>query len=129
MRRSGLKRQTELARTALARRDTPTRTRRGSNGISPASKAQRAKCHDVACLVCGEWGCEPAHVVSRAQGGCAAPECVVPLCHRDHRAYDLGALDLLPFLEPSWRDEQAHAVSHLGIARAYRRVTNDRGPS
>jgi hypothetical protein len=32
-----------------------------------------------------------------------------------HRAYDTGRLELLPYLEPDWRIELAHAVLHLGL--------------
>ena len=39
-----------------------------------------------------------------------------------HRAYDTGRLELLPYLEPRWRAEVAHAVLHLGLVGAYRRL-------
>jgi hypothetical protein len=39
-----------------------------------------------------------------------------------HRAYDTGRLELLPHLEPRWRAEVAHAVLHLGLVGAYRRL-------
>ena len=59
--------------------------------------------------------------------------CVVPLCRRCHRAYDRGELDLLPHLEPAWRAQLAHAVGHLGLIGALRRVSGQRdaagGPS
>ena len=45
------------------------------------------------------------------------------MCWRHHRAYDTGRLDLLPYLEPRWRAEIAHAVGHLGLISAYRRFT------
>jgi hypothetical protein len=35
-----------------------------------------------------------------------------------HRAYDTGRLELLP----RWRREVAHAVLHLGLVGAYRRL-------
>jgi hypothetical protein len=106
--------------------------------VSPASDAQRRKVLGLPCLACGREGAawlaiDPAHVIPRSLGGCDAPECVVPLC-RDgagqgcHAAYDHGRLDLLPLLENqgAWRAEQAHAVEHLGLLGAYRRITNDR---
>jgi hypothetical protein len=37
---------------------------------------------------------------------------VVPLCRVDHRRYDAGELDLLPYLEPRWRAQLTHAVGH-----------------
>jgi hypothetical protein len=39
-----------------------------------------------------------------------------------HRAYDTGRLELLPYLEPRWRREVAHAVLHLGLIGAYYRL-------
>jgi len=45
------------------------------------------------------------------------------LCWLHHRAYDTGRLELLPYLEPRWRAEIAHAVMHLGLIGAYRRLS------
>ena len=42
----------------------------------------------------------------------------VPLCWRHDRAYDAVRLELLPNLDPHWRDEVAHAVVHLGLIGA-----------
>jgi len=51
---------------------------------------------------------------------------VVPLCHaRCHPAYDEHRLDLLPYLSIA---EQARAVEHVGLARAYRRLTGSQPP-
>jgi len=79
------------------------------------------------CRVCG-WGeglvkLEAAHVISRAQGGTDDPRGIVPLCWECHRAFDARRLDLLPFL---MNDEQAYAVSLVGIVSAYRRLTGER---
>ena len=104
MKRSALERRTELQRrTPLARKplapapvslpppsDVPHYTTTGAirpvkrRAVSPASKAQRAKVRDRPCIVCGASDCDPAHVVSRAQGGCDHPDCVVPLYRRCH---------------------------------------------
>lgn len=110
-----------MKRTALARTATLPR-----KAISPASVAQRQKVRDRACLACANQPCQPAHVIDRSLGGCDHPDCVVPLCAPCHRAYDEGALDLLPLLEPHYREEQMHAVEHLGLERARLRITNDR---
>ena len=48
------------------------------------------------------------------------------LCWTHHRAYDTGGLELLPHLEPQWRAEVAHAVSHLGLIGAVRRLAPGR---
>ena len=65
---------------------------------------------------------DPAHLIPRSLGGCGDPLCVVPLCRRCHRAYDRGELDLLPHLEPAWRAQLAHAVGHVGLIGALRRI-------
>ena len=88
-----------------------------------ASAAQRAKIVGSACVVCLQTkGLTPAHLAPRTMGGCDEPDCVVPLCWLHHRAYDTGRLELLPFLEPQWRVEVAHAVLHLGLIGAVRRL-------
>lgn len=91
-----------------------------------ASREQRAKVSGQACIICGSGPCDPAHVASKAQGGCDDALCVVPLCRPHHRAYDTGDLDLLVHLEPRYRAELAHALQHLGLVGLYRRVTNTR---
>jgi hypothetical protein len=69
--------------------------------------------------------------LARAPGAAIAqrvrsPDCVVPLCWTHHRAYDTWRLELLPHLEPQWRAEVAHAVSHLGLIGAVRRLAPGR---
>jgi hypothetical protein len=60
-------------------------------------------------------------------GGCGDPLCVVPLCRQPcHRAYDRGELDLLPHLEPGSRPQLAHAVGHVGLIGALRRISGSR---
>jgi hypothetical protein len=117
MRRTRLTRRTPLARTALARRAP----------VASASPAQRAKVRGARCIVCGApTRVDPAHLVPRALGGCDQAACVVALCRTHHRAYDRGDLDLLPHLEPAFRVEIAHAVMHLGLIGALRRLTRRR---
>jgi len=72
---------------------------------------------------------DPAHLVPRGLGGCEHALCVVALCRRHHRAYDRGCLDLVPFLEPRHRAEVAHAVGHLGLIGALRRLSGRREAS
>lgn len=94
------------------------------NGFTPASREQRIKAlSEGTCRACGSWTVDPAHVVSRAKGGCEHQDCTIPLCRLHHRSYDDGILDVLPLLT---LDEQAHAVSHLGIMGALRCTTNQR---
>jgi len=132
MRRSSpLKRKTELARTALARRDTPTRTRplRRSDGISPASRAQREAIQGVPCIVCHHPPpCHPAHIIDRSLLSDRQDDflAVVSLCGGCHRRYDEGGLSILSSLEPHYRQELAFAVERFGLVATYRRVTNDR---
>jgi hypothetical protein len=94
--------------------------------MSPASGPQRAKVRGDRCLVCGGRPVDPAHLVARSRGGCDHPDCVVPLCRACHRAYDRGELDLLRHLEPAYRAELAHAVSHLPLLAVLQRVTGRR---
>jgi hypothetical protein len=104
-----------------------TRPSRGSlkrgRGMA-ASKAQREKVRGMACVGCERMAAEylridPAHLCARGMGGCDEPECVVPLCRSlhggCHRRFDAGELDLLPMLEPRFRAEVAHCVTHLGL--------------
>lgn len=106
------------------KREAPKRR----DSISPASPEQREKVMGRACIVCrGHAGsCHPAHLVDRAIGGDDDPRAVVPLCPDDHRAYDEGQFDLLPYLEPGFREEVAYAVELVGLLAALRRITNDR---
>jgi hypothetical protein len=68
---------------------------------------------DRASIASGNRPCDPAHIVSRAKGGCDSPLCVVPLTRLEHRAYDDGRLDLLPYLVAHCCvDELAHALEH-----------------
>jgi hypothetical protein len=116
-------------RNALEDRTDGARPRLRARPISEASPAQREKCRDRGCVVCRSPGpCDPAHVISRGQliDGQDDPLAVVPLCREHHRAYDTGQLNLLPYLEPHWRDELAFAVQRYGLISTLRRVTNDR---
>jgi hypothetical protein len=132
-------RRTARKRTAATSRRTPSRRAPAAGPAIPlgsarragaASEAQRAKIIGAACVVCGQTkGLTPAHLAPRAMGGCDHPACVVPMCWLHHRAHDTGRLELLAHLEPRWRTEIAHAVTHLGLIGAYRRLTGGRLPA
>lgn len=81
-----------------------------------ASFAQRQKARTEPCVVTGrfhnETWVDPAHLVSRAQGGCDDPLCVVSLRRGLHRAFDEGNLDLLPALIGRRVPELQHALGH-----------------
>lgn len=69
---------------------------------------------------------EPAHVVPRSQIAVEAgddPRAIIPLCRRHHMQAHHGELEMLPLLT---LDEQAYAVSLIGIERV-RRYTIGRG--
>ena len=66
------------------------------------------------------------HLIPRSLGGCGDALCVVPACRRCHRAYDRGDLDLLPYLEPGCRAQLAHAVRHVRLIGALRRISGRR---
>jgi len=98
-------------------------------GFTPASKSQKEKVAregqrlpDLPDETGDLWVLDPAHIVSRALGGCDDELCIIPLTRRQHRLYDRGELDILPYLT---LEEQAHAVSHLGILGALKRTTGD----
>lgn len=126
-----MKRTVPLSRGGGLKRGAPKRKR----GISPASPAQREKVAGLPCIVCGVEAdgytrvIDPAHVVSRALGGCDDALCVVPLCRWAnarggcHADFDSGRLDLAPYLEPRWREEAGHAVTHVGLYGALRRIS------
>jgi hypothetical protein len=91
--------------------------------ISPASAEQRAKTRDSHCVNCGGMGCDPAHLVSRAQGGCDSPHCVVALCRNCHRAFDGGGVDLEPVIAlPEFSEERAHMAGHMSFQRCIQRL-------
>ena len=62
---------------------------------------------------------EAAHIIARSQGGTDDPRGIVPLCAGDHYLYDSHDLDLGGVLT---RDEEAYAVSLVGLEAAYRRI-------
>jgi hypothetical protein len=94
-----------------------------------ATEAQRAAVAGGRCIVCGtDRRVDHAHLIQRSLGGCGDALCVVPLCRFHHRAYDRGELDLLPYLEPAWRAQLAHAVGHVGLIGALRRISGRREP-
>ena len=88
-----------------------------------ATDAQRAVAGRP-CIVCGATcRVDPAHIIPKSLGGCGSASCVTALCRRCHRAYDAGELDLLPYLEPAWRAQVAHAVGHVGLVGALRGIS------
>jgi hypothetical protein len=126
MKRTPLRRRAALrARTPLVRKVPLKRTT-----SMAASEAQRAAVAGRPCIVCGsERRVDAAHVIPRALG-CGHPLCMVALCRACHRAYDAGELDLLPYLEPAYRAQLAHAVGHVGLIGALRRISGeDRRPT
>lgn len=131
--------QREAARAETARRREERRPKgfgrssgpkrssvsRRSKAISPATPAQRERVAEKACLVCASHPCDPVHLIDRSLASAAGDDTrmVVPLCRLCHRDYDDGDLDLLPYLEPHWRDAQACAVEAVGLFRALKRTT------
>ena len=104
----------------------PVKNRRG---ISPASPAQRMAVKSRACIVTGDdRQVDPAHLLSRSYCGVGQddPRAVVPLRRDQHRLFDAGELDLLPYLEPHFRVELAYAVERVGLLATLRQVTGRR---
>jgi hypothetical protein len=129
MKRTAVRRRSALRRSSALRQTTQLR-RRVALQRSPslaASEDQRQKVAARPCLVCNATtGIDPAHVIPRSLGGCDHPDCVVALCRLHHRAYDRGELDLIAHLEPRYRREAAHAVLHVGLTGALRRISGQR---
>jgi hypothetical protein len=95
MKRTRLRRRARLRARKPLRRTTPLQRTRSM----AATDAQRAAVAGRPCIVCGtEKRVDPAHLISRALGGCGDALCVTALCRPCHRAYDRGELDLLPYL-------------------------------
>lgn len=95
--------------------------------VGHASPRQRVKVEAQGCRVTAarpaeSYVVDPAHVTPRGIGGCDHEDCVVGLRRDLHIKYDNGELDLLPYLS---LEEQAHAVSHLGILGALKRTTGE----
>jgi hypothetical protein len=120
MKRTPLRRRARLRARKRLRRTAPL-----ERAVSmAATEHQRAAVAGRVCIVCGtDRRIDPAHLISRAMGGCGDAACCVPLCREHHRAYDGGDLDLLPYLEPACRAQLAHAVGHVGLIGALRRIS------
>src|SRR5438270_1032870 len=120
MKRTSRRRRAPLRAKTKLRRSKPLQR----TGSMAASERQRAAVAGRPCIVCGsDKRTDPAHLIPRSIGGCGDPLCVTALCRRCHRAYDRGELDLLPYLEPAWRAQLAHAVGHVGLIAALRRIS------
>lgn len=123
MKRSPLRRRSKLR----ARKQLQRRTSLQRSPAMAATESQRAAVAGRTCIVCGtDRRIDPMHVIPRSLGGCGDRLCVVPGCRGCHRAYDRGDLDLLPYLEPAWRAQVAHAVGHVGPIGALRRISGGR---
>jgi hypothetical protein len=123
MKRTPLRRRTKVrARKPLQRGSSLQRT-----PSMVATDAQHAAGAGRTCIVCGsDRRVDPAHLIPRSLGGCGDALCVAPARRRCHRAYDRGELDLVPYLEPAWRAQLAHAVAHVGLIGALRRISGGR---
>lgn len=101
-----------------------------ASGLGATTRAQRAKIIGHGCIVCQQTkGLTPTRLAPPGPGGCNDLDCVVPMCWPHRHLYELGQLDLLHHLEPRWRREIAHAVSHLGLITTYRHLTGGRLPA
>ena len=98
--------------------------------LGHCTEEQKARVAGQVCIVCGSFfdACDPAHVIPRGHPKMSAVaandvRAVVPLCRRDHDLFDEGKIDLLPLLEPAWRDSQEWAAGAVGLASATRSIT------
>jgi hypothetical protein len=125
MKRTAPRRRAQLRARRPLRRSTPLRR----TPSLAATDRQRAAVAGRPCIVCGAARrIDPAHLIPRSLGGCGEALCVVPACRSCHGAYDEGRLDLLPYLEPAWRAQLAHAVGQVGLVGALRRTTRTTRP-
>jgi hypothetical protein len=123
MKRTPLRRSSALRTSKPLRRSSPLKRSVSMVTTEAQRRAVQARC----CIVCGTYKrIDPAHLIPRSLGGCGDPTCCVPLCRVDHRRYDAGELDLLPYLEPAYRAQLAHAVGHVGLIGTLRRLTGKR---
>lgn len=77
------------------------------------------------CAVCAQEPVDPAHLIPRSLAAdFDDPRSVIPLCRYHHSEFDRGTLDLLPYLEPRFRQELAFAVERVGLLSTLERVTN-----
>ena len=120
MKRTPLRRRAQLRARKPLRRTTPlqrtdsmaaTEAQRAAVAGRPASSAAR---RTASTLRTSSLGRSAAAATRSASCRSAA---AVP------RAYDSGELDLLPHLEPAWRAQLAHAVGHVGLIGALRRIS------
>ena len=120
MKRAPLRRRAPVrARTPL-RRITPLRRTEAMAATGrPEGRVRRVAVHRLR----GQERIDPAHLILRSMGGCGEALCALALCRTCHRTYDRGELDLFPY--PS-RAQLAHAVGHVGLIGARRRITDDR---
>jgi hypothetical protein len=95
-------------------RNTTSAPKAARKPVAAASKEQAAKRNGGASVVSGATrGLDAAHLTPRPLGGCEHKDCVVPLTREEHRAFDEGRLDLLPYLVADNRHaEIAHALEH-----------------
>lgn len=128
-RRTALRAAPEATRAFVQRgRRASARTMSKPKPVSPASSEQRTKVDGRLCVNCGDPGpCDPAHLCSRAQGGCDHPDCVVPLCRACHRAFDEGHVDLEPVLAlDAFAAERSHMAGHMSFQRCVQRLRGER---
>jgi hypothetical protein len=117
-----------LKRTRMERKPSKLKT----SLLGHCTIEQKARVAERVCICCGKHfdECDPAHVIPRAHpklSKAAADDvrAVVPLCRQCHEDFDDG-MDLLPYLEPAWRDSQEWAAGAVGLASAMRSIGGER---
>ena len=84
---------------------------------------------EQACRRCGNPNnLDPAHTIPRSLHGKNNYDSVIPLCRHCHDCQHgkLGADNRFELLPLMTREEQVEAVRAIGLARAYRYLTNNR---
>lgn len=121
MKRTALKRRTQMERKPSRLKKTP---------LGHCTDEQKERVAGYACIVCGKHvdECEPMHVVDRGhpkmtEDAANDVRAVVPGCHWCHLEVHEGKVELLAYLEPDWRNSQEWAAGAIGLASAYRALT------
>jgi hypothetical protein len=126
MKRTPLRRRAQLRARKPLRRTTPLQR----TDSMAASEAQRAAVAGRPCIVCAPRPASTPRISFPGRSAGAGSRCAWCRCAACRvTAFDRGELDLLPYLEPGWRAQLSHAVGHVGLIGALRRISGLNGPA
>ena len=126
--RGGAMKRVPLRRRAPLRAGRPLRRTdaAATNTAMAASDEQRAAVAGRPCIVCGsEHRVDPAHLVPKSMGGCEAGARSSPCVARATEPTTPASSTCCRTSSRLWRAELAHAVGHLGLIGALRRISGN----